>query len=154
MDTAEFKKKISKIFEISNELGRAYNIDRCTPDGHLLGAIGQIAAKIAYGLAFGSEKDEHNCTWSDGTKTINVQVRCTGRGNIALREEPEHLIALSIFENGSIRLLYNGPGNLVWEKIQHQKNTQKYASAKILHTAHAAVAKRDELPLIENIFDC
>lgn len=154
MDTADFKKKISKIYEISNELGRAYNIDRCTPDGHLLGAIGQIAAKIAYGLEFGSEMNEHNCTWSDGTRRINVQVRSTGRGNIALREEPEHLIALSIFENGAIRLLYNGPGKHVWKRIQHQKNSQKYASAKILQEAHAEVVKGDELPLLEDIFDC
>ena len=153
MDTADFKKKISQIYEISNELGRAFNIDKCTPDGHLLGAIGQIAAKIAYGLEFGSEKDEHNCTWSDGSRRINVQVRCTGRNNIALRQEPEHLIALSIFENGAIRLLYNGPGNLVWKRIQHQKNPQKYASAKILQEAHADIVRGDELPLSEDIFD-
>ena len=65
MDVREFKNKIASIYEIANELGREFNIPRCTPDGHLLGTIGQIAAKIAFGLQFGSDKKEHNCSWFD-----------------------------------------------------------------------------------------
>ena len=58
MNVREFKKKIAAIYEIANELGREFNISKCTPDGHLLGAIGQIAAKIAFDLQFGSEKTD------------------------------------------------------------------------------------------------
>ena len=54
MDIIEFKKKIAAIYKIANELGHEFNISKCTPDGHLLGAIGQIAAKIAFDLQFGS----------------------------------------------------------------------------------------------------
>jgi len=61
MDSIEFKKRIATIYKTANELGEAFGIDTCTPDGHLLGAIGQIAAKIAFGLEFGSDKEEHNC---------------------------------------------------------------------------------------------
>jgi hypothetical protein len=50
MEAREFKKRIAAIYEIAHELGREFNITTCTPDGHLLGAIGQIAAKIAFGL--------------------------------------------------------------------------------------------------------
>ena len=153
MDATEFKQKIAEIYTIANELGDAFGIDTCTPDGHLLGAIGQIAAKIAFGLEFGSEEEEHNCSWSDGVRKINVQVRCSGRGNIALRREPEYLIALEIAPNGSIRLLFNGPGKLVWERIDHQKSTQKYASANLLRRVQTEVAQRDQLPIIEDLFD-
>ena len=153
MDATEFKQKIAEIYTIASELGDAFGIDTCTPDGHLLGAIGQIAAKIAFGLEFGSEEEEHNCSWSDGVRKINVQVRCSGRGNIALRREPEHLIALEIAPNGSIRLLFNGPGKLVWERIDHQKSAQKYASANLLRRVQTEVAQRDQLPIIEDLFD-
>ncbi|MGB7910711.1 MAG: hypothetical protein WCF59_00645 [Desulfobaccales bacterium] len=153
MDVQEFKEKIAEIYKIANELGRAFGIDRCTPDGHLLGAIGQIAAKIAFNLEFGRPKDEHNCTWSTGSKKIDVQVRCTGRGSIALRKEPDHLIALEIAESGRIRLLFNGPGNSVWSRIEHQKNSQKYVSLKVVVQAQQAVDVKDRIPIVKNIFD-
>ena len=63
MDAEEFKRKIADIYRIAGELGKAFKIDTCTPDGHLLGAIGQIAGKIAFGLELGSEKKEHNSIW-------------------------------------------------------------------------------------------
>jgi hypothetical protein len=128
MEPHEFKKKIAEIYEIANELGKAFNIDRCTPDGHLIGAIGQIAVKIAFNLEFSSPKDGHNCTWPKGSKQINIQVGCSGKGKIALRIEPDHLIALEIGQKGQIRLLFNGPGHYIWSKIKHQRNPQKYVS--------------------------
>jgi hypothetical protein len=153
MDATEFKHKIAEIYRIADELGDAFGIDTCTPDGHLLGAIGQIAAKIGFGLEFRSEEEEHNCTWSDGSRKINVQVRCTGHGNIALRRKPEHLIALEITPKGQIRVLFNGPGEVVWDRIERQRATQKYASANLLRIAQKNVSQREQLPIIENLFD-
>jgi hypothetical protein len=153
METIEFKKRIGAIYEIANELGREFNITKCTPDDHLLGAIGQIAAKIAFGLRFGSAMEEHNCTWSDGKKSLDVQVRCTGRGSIAVRKKPEYLIALEISETGKIRLLYNGTGKYVWEKIKHQKQNQKYASKNQLKDAQLEVGPMSQIPIKENLFD-
>ena len=153
MDVIEFKKKIASIYEIANELGREFNISRCTPDGHLLGAIGQIAAKIAFGLQFGSDKKEHNCSWSDQNRIINVQVRCTGRGSVAIRKEPEYLIALEISETGKIYLLYNGPGEYVWERIKHQKQAQKNASRNQLTEARYEVSPKIQIPIKHNLFD-
>lgn len=153
MEATEFKKKIAEIYEIANELGREFNITNCTPDGHLLGAIGQIAAKIAFGLSFGSGMEEHNCTWSDEKRTLDIQVRCTGRGSIAIRKEPEYLIALGISETGKIRLLYNGPGEYVWERIKHQKQSQKYASKNQLQDAQLEVRPISQIPIKHNLFD-
>jgi len=153
MDANEFKKKIASIYGIANELGREFNISKCTPDGHLLGAIGQIAAKIAFGLNFGSNKKEHNCTWSDQDRIINIQVRCTGRGSIALREEPEYLIAIEIFESGKLSLLYNGPGKFLWNQVKKQKQPQKYASKNQLMEAQSEVSISTKIRVQDNLFD-
>ena len=153
MDVREFKNKIASIYEIANELGREFNIPRCTPDGHLLGTIGQIAAKIAFGLQVGSDKKEHNCSWFDQNRFINIQVRCTGRGSAAIRTEPEYLIALGISETGKIYLLYNGPGKYVWERIKHQKQSRKYASKKQLTEAQYEVSPTIQIPIKHNLFD-
>ena len=153
MDTTEFKEKIAAIYEIANELGREFHISTCTPDGHLVGAIGQIAAKIAFGLEFGSDQTEHNCTWSDENRNINVQVRCTGRGSIAIRKEPEYLIALGISEIGKIYLLYNGPWKYVWKRIERQKQAQKCASRNQLRDAQSEVSLKSQIPVKHNLFD-
>ncbi len=153
MDAIEFKKKIALIYQTADELGREFKISSCTPDGHLLGAIGQIAAKMAFDLKKGSEEQEHNSTWVGDNKIINIQVRSTGRGSIALRKEPEHLIALDISELGKIRLLYNGPGYPVWEMIKHQKQPQKYATKNQLRLAQSEVDKNSMIPIRNNIFD-
>ncbi len=153
MDSKEFKKKIASIYEIANELGREFNISKCTPDGHLLGAIGQIAAKTAFGLQFGSDEKEHNCIWSDESRSMNIQVRCTGRGSIAIRKEPEYLIALEISETGKIYLLYNGPGKYVWERIERQKQAQKNASRNQLRDAQSEVSLKSQIPIKHNLFD-
>jgi hypothetical protein len=152
MKPEEFKKRIAEIYRISREIGAAYQIDRCTPDGHLVGAIGQIAAKIAFGLEFGSEMEEHNCTWSDGKNRLDIQVRCSGRGSIALRKEPVHLIAIEVAENGRFTLLFNGPGHYAWSRIMHQKNPQKYISRNVLLEIQQLVADNERLLLVENIF--
>src|SRR4030042_3679091 len=153
MDAREFKKKIAEVYNIANELGKAFDIDRCTPDGHLLGAIGQIAAKIAFKLEFGSPKAGHNCTWSADSKKVNVQVGCSGRGSIPLRKEPEHLIALEIGETGRIRLLFNGPGHYVWSRIEHQRSSQKSVSCNTLLQAQQEVDAKDQIPIVDDIFD-
>ena len=153
MDVKKFKEMISAIYDIANKLGREFNITTCTPDGHLLGAIGQIAAKIAFGLKFGSDMEEHNCTWSDGKRNLDIQVRCTGRGSVAIRKEPKYLIALEISETGKIYLLYNGPGEYVWERIKHQRQPQKSASRNQLKNAKMEVSPKSQIPIKENLFD-
>jgi len=153
MEAAEFKRKISAIYDIAHELSEAFQISNCTPDGHLLGAIGKIAAKIVFGLTFNSTLQEHNCTWSDGKSILNIQVRCTARGSIAIRKEPQYLIALEISEAGKIYLLYNGPGKHVWEKIQHQKQNQKYATRNQLRDAQNEADPNSKIPIKQNIFD-
>ena len=149
MQAADFKEKISEVYRIAEEIGSAFRIAKCTPDGHLVGAFGQIAAKLAFGLEFGADGEEHNCTWSDGRKKVEVQVRCTGAGAIALRREPVHLIALELARSGSFTLLYNGPGKKVWQRVQHQKAVQKSISRDALLELDRTVPQAERLPLVQ-----
>lgn len=148
MEAAEFKRKVAEVYRIAAEVGSAFQNKKCTPDGHLVGAFGQIAAKLAFGLEFEAESDEHNCTWKGEGKSIEVQVRCTGSGAIALRREPVHLIALEVSPSGSFTLLYNGPGKNVWQRIQHQKAAQKIISRENLLDLCRTVPLEERLPLV------
>jgi len=148
MEVAEFKKKVAEIYRTAGEVGSAFGVNSCTPDGHLVGAFGQIAARLAFGLDLGAESDEHNCTWRDGGKKLEVQVRCTGAGAIMLRREPMHLVALEVTRSGSFILLYNGPGSAVWRRVQHQKSAQKSISREALLELFRTVPPEERLALV------
>ncbi len=149
MHAAEFRRKVAEVYRIAKEVGTAFRIDKCTPDGHLVGAFGQIAAKLAFGLEFGADGEEHNCTWSDGHKKVEIQVRCTGAGSIALRREPVHLIALEVSPSGSFLLLYNGPGAKVWQRVRHQSALQKSIGREALLELFRTVPPEEQLPLAQ-----
>lgn len=148
MEAEEFKGKIAEVYRIADELSTAFRIEKCTPDGHLVGSFGKIAAKLAFGLEFGADLEEHNCTWNNGREKVEVQVRCTGAGAIALRREPVHLIALELSRSGSFTLLYNGPGGKVWQRIRHQKAAQKSIARDALLELYRTVPPEERLPLV------
>jgi len=150
MEATEFKNKVAEVYRIAKEVGSAFRMENCTPDGHLVGAFGQIAAKLAFGLDLGAQRDEHNCTWCDGQRMLEVQVRCTGAGTIAIRREPVHLVALTVSPTGSFTLLYNGPGETVWQQIKHQKSAQKTISPEALLALYRNVPPEERLPLVRD----
>lgn len=115
MDIACIMPGIREMFRISSELEQAFPGRRFTLDGHLVGSIGEILAAYHYGLELlPSSSERHDAVASDGHM---VQIKATqGKGHIALRSEPEHLIVLWInSESGEAREVYNGPGAPAWE---------------------------------------
>ena len=98
-----------------------------TPDGHLVGSIGEVMAAHRYGLTLLSCSSEcHDAIASDG---IKVQIKATQGRSVGLRHEPDHLIVLKLGKNGQLTEAYNGPGKLPWDMSgKLQKNGQRSIS--------------------------
>jgi len=120
-----------------------------TPDGHLLGSIGEVIAATRYGLelTIASTKgiDAHT---ADG---IPVEIKATTRGSISLRGEepvcPElHLIALLIQKDGSAIEIFNGPAAPVWANAGPvQSNGQRRISLSTLKRLQAEIPDKGRL---------
>ena len=130
---AEIPKLVTELYQITERLESLFPGRRFTPDGHLVGSIGEVLAAHHYDLKLLPNSAKiHDATTPDG---LLVQIKATQRRNIALRSEPEHLLVLKILSDGSVEEAYNGPGNAPWENAgKMQKNGQRPISLSKLKT--------------------
>ncbi len=98
---------IRKIFELAYSLEQQYPGRHFTPDGHMLGSIGEVYAAERYNLTlYEASHEVHDGKTADGRE---VQIKITQGDRVGLSSEPEFLIVLKIDRTGFITEVYNGP---------------------------------------------
>ena len=122
---------IKRIYALVAELEQQYPGRHFTPDGHMLGSIGEIFAAEKYGLRlYGAGHPVHDAITADGRE---VQIKITQTNRISLYECPDYLIVLKIDKDGAIHEVYNGPGAEPWNSAgTKQKNGQRSISIRKL----------------------
>lgn len=117
-------KPIAEIFRQIARLERIYPGRKFTPDGHLIGSIGEVIAAQAFELELlPASAAGHDAR--DKTGAL-VQIKLTSGNSIGLRASCERLLAMRIADPTSAKLIYDGPGEPVWAacgKMQKMANT-------------------------------
>jgi len=136
---------IRQLYEIVAKLEAYFPGRRFTPDGHLVGSIGEVIAAYRYGLElFPASVKAHDAKTKEGRL---VQIKATQRTSVGLRSQPEHLLVLRILRNGESVEVYNGPGELAWENAgTRQKNGQRPISLAKLKELMKRVPNENRLP--------
>ena len=117
---------IKRLYEIVEELEFLFPGRKFTPDGHLVGSLGEVVAAHDYDLIL-LEASTKTHDARKGSKQI--QIKATQGKSVAMYGESEHLIVLKILKDGKTEEIYNGPGQLPWENAgKLQKNGQKSIS--------------------------
>lgn len=142
---SDIAEKIRKIYEITRELEEMYPGRHFTPDGHMVGSIGEVIAAEEYGLElFEASHPVHDARTQDGKL---VQIKATQGDRIAIGERPEYLIVLKIDRDGGFEEVYNGPGDIAWSLVgKRQKTGQCHVSLSKLRAVMAEIPERDRLP--------
>lgn len=105
-------KKIAELYAITQELEELYPGRKFTPDGHLVGSIGEVLVAEHYNLTLLPNSSEtHDAVSKDGKL---VQTKATQVDGISISSEPDYLIVINLFLGGSWEEVYNGPGKPVW----------------------------------------
>ena len=114
---------IHDLYAITNRLNNLYPGRHFTPDGHIVGSLGEVVAADYYGLKlFIASEPIHD---AEDPKGRLVQIKATQGTRVALNEEPNYLIVLLIHPDGSFEEIYNGPGKQVWEACGKQQKTSQ-----------------------------
>ena len=139
--------KIQKLYRISHELEEMFPGRHYTPDGHMIGSIGEALAASCYGLTlFEASAQTHDAQAPDGRL---LQIKATQIDRISISSEPEWLIVLEIHKDGTFSEVYNGPGKLAWEQCgKMQKNGQRPISLARLRNLQTEVPVSDRLKRI------
>jgi len=92
-----------------------------TPDGHMVGSIGEVYAQQYYGVElYPPSHKEHDGIW----RGREVQIKATQRTSVELKGPSELLLVLKINSDGSFEEVYNGDGKSVWQSLGHRKATR------------------------------
>lgn len=120
---------IREVFANCAELSRRFNRP-VSPDGHLVGSLGEIYAREQLGLELmGPSNEGFDARAPDG---VPVEIKATTKNSISLSSngtKSEMLVVVKFDETGQGRIVYNGPSAVAWELAgKPQKNGQQRLS--------------------------
>lgn len=117
---------VAAIYKAVADLEAAYPCRRFTPDGHLVGSVGEVIAAEALGLTlYPSSHPIHDAHGPTG----DVQIKMTGGKSIAMYSTCDRLVVLKIVSTEEAEIVYDGSGEAAWAVASKmRKNGQRVIS--------------------------
>lgn len=146
-DWAKVALLIEELYTSSDALGAIFPGRSFALDGHLVGSIGEVIAAYMFGL----DLQRASTLGYDAIAPDNreVEIKFTQGKSVALRHNPAHLIVLKRSRGGPVEVVYNGPGEPVWDVCGCvQSNGQRVISLSRLRVMDKSVPSGGKLPLM------
>jgi hypothetical protein len=147
IDHDKFRALVKQLYATVNELEDMFPGRHFTPDGHMVGSLGECLVADAYNLEL---KTASNKGYDAVTETgLEVEIKATQSNSVAFRSQPQHTIIIKILRDGTFEEIYNGPGALVWEQFTGKRlpsNGQFQVSLNKLRQLNQTVAQADRVP--------
>lgn len=146
-DQRTIRHLIRELYRIATELEELYPGRHFTPDGHMIGSIGEVLAAETYGIElFTASAPVHDGTAPDSRL---VQIKATQVDSVGISECPDYLIVLKVFRDGSFEEVYNGPGAPAWNAAgKVQKTGQRHITLSRLRALNELVTEGERIPRI------
>ena len=124
--TVQLPSQVTAIYRAVRELEAKYPLRRFTPDGHLVGSIGEVVAAEALGLTLHTMSYAgHDAYDARG----NVQIKMTAGKHVAMYATCERLVVLRVVSPEEAEIVYDGPGEPAWAQARKMaKNGQRVVS--------------------------
>jgi len=119
IDHAEFQKLIKELYNTVSKLETMLPGRHFTPDGHMVGSIGECLVADAYNLELMTASNKGFDAISKNG--LQIEIKATQAKSVSFRSEPQHAIVIKVFQDGTFKEYYNGPGNLVWSQFKNKK---------------------------------
>ena len=149
MNHDKFRGLIKQLYSTVGALESMFPGRHFTPDGHMVGSIGECLVADAYGLELQTASNKgFDAITCDGKE---VEIKATQSKSVGFRSEPAHTIIIKILPNGTFEEAYNGPGDLVWQQFSGKKmpsNGQFQISLNKLRELNNQVSDSSRVPRI------
>jgi hypothetical protein len=113
---------IRELYAIVAKLEAIFPGRHFTPDGHLVGSLGEALASHYYGVVLCKASNEGYDGLREGKR---VEVKVTQGGQVPLSCSPEHLLVFRLLPDGTFEECFNGPGSLAWQLVAHRKPAKR-----------------------------
>jgi len=119
MDHEHFQLQVKNIYKAVTELELMFPGRPFTPDGHMVGSLGECLVADAYDLDLMPPSNEgYDAVTKDGKK---IEIKATQSSRVAFRSCPEHTIVIKIEKDGAFSECFNGPGHILWDTFSGKK---------------------------------
>jgi len=149
IDHNKFRALVKQLYATVNELEAMFPGRHFTPDGHMVGSLGECLVADAYNLDL---KTASNKGYDAVTKRgLEVEIKATQSSSVGFRGQPQNTIIIKILPDGKFEEIYNGPGALIWEQFKGKRlpsNGQFQISLNKLRQLNHAVAQEDRIPRV------
>lgn len=146
IDHDKFRGLVIQLYATVNELEAMFPGRHFTPDGHMVGSLGECLVADAYNLELKTASNK-GCDAVTATG-VEVEIKATQSSTVSFRSQPQHAIIIKILRDGTFEEIYNGPGAHVWEQFLGKRlpsNGQFQISLKKLQQLDQTVAQSDRL---------
>lgn len=120
------------IYKATAELSALYPGRPFTPDGHLVGSIGEVVAAEALGLTlYPPSHPGHDASDENG----DVQIKMTAGKSVSMYATCTRLVVLRVVSPEEAEIVYDGPGDVAWQQAGAMaKNGQRRISLSRLRS--------------------
>jgi hypothetical protein len=130
---------VARIYKATAELEVLYPGRKFTPDGHLVGSIGEVIAAEALGLTlYPMSRIGHDAHDANG----DVQIKMTAGNKVSMYATCDRLVVLRVVSPEEAEIVYDGPGAPAWEQAgKMAKNGQRVirlSRLRAIATTHVA----------------
>jgi hypothetical protein len=116
MDNQKFKRIVRDLYALVVDLESMFPGRPFTPDGHMVGSLGECLVANAYGVTLMPPSNKgYDAITKDGEK---VEIKATQGKSVAFRSCPEKAIVIRIMKDGTFEECFNGPGGLIWQQFE------------------------------------
>jgi hypothetical protein len=135
---------VRALYRTVEELQKLFPGRPFTPDGHLVGSLGEVIAAHDYDLELCRPSTEGcDAVAKDGKR---VEIKTTQGTGVVMRNRPDHLLVLKLLPDGSAEEVYNGPGKEPWDQSgKVQKNGQRPISLSKLKSLMESVSEEERI---------
>lgn len=124
IDHDKLKELIQQLYGIVQQLETMFPGRHFTPDGHMVGSLGEVLVADLYGLQLMKASNVGFDAVSPCGK--EVEIKCTQRDRFVFQYDgfkapPEFVVAIKINEDGSFDEIYNGSGKRIWDALKGRK---------------------------------
>ena len=148
---SEVGQLLASLYDIVDRLEALFPGRKFTPDGHLVGSIGEVICARLFRLELlPASTPDHDARTRDGRR---VQIKFTqGARGVALRAEPDYLLVLRLAPDRFLEVVYNGNGKSPWSQSgSMQRNGQRQISLARLRAIDACVPDSDRLSRLDTV---
>ena len=112
-DRIKLPAPVAAIYRAVAKLEKLYPGRKFTPDGHLVGSIGEVVAADELGLTLYPQSHAGHDAYD---AKVDVQIKMTAGKSVAMYDECKRLVVLRVVSPEEAEIVYDGNGKPAWEK--------------------------------------